>query len=136
MAERMSQAGSTFIDPKQREVNVAELLQGTVTTGSNLLDAAQAPSWEDLNHQEQMNVATSLMVGLEESAFLLADILARELRVVHEKRNICELSFLITKNTSSGFSDLKYNNIFICLYQNLTVDTMSQVKKVREPRDS
>nr|CAD7196611.1 unnamed protein product [Timema douglasi] len=73
MAQKMAQDIQTFPDPRQREAIVTELLHGVVVTGSNLLDSSQHPSWLDLSHKEQMRVATSLLMGLEENAFLLAD---------------------------------------------------------------
>ncbi|CAK9800214.1 Latrophilin Cirl [Anthophora plagiata] len=88
MAEKMAQDIRTYQDSNQREVSVTELLQGVVRTGSNLLDKAQMASWKDLSHQEQMRVATSLLIGLEENAFLLADTLMHEKTITHEGRNI------------------------------------------------
>ncbi|XP_076230338.1 latrophilin Cirl isoform X3 [Nomia melanderi] len=88
MAEKMAQDIRTYQDANQREVSVTELLQGVVRTGSNLLDKAQMPSWKDLSHQEQMRVATSLLTGLEENAFLLADTLMQEKTITHVGRNI------------------------------------------------
>ncbi|XP_011503866.1 PREDICTED: latrophilin Cirl-like [Ceratosolen solmsi marchali] len=88
MADRMNQDIQTYLDLGQREVSVAELLQGAVTTGSNLLDRAQSASWKDLSHREQMVVATSLLIGLEENAFLMANQLNYEKNIVHERRNI------------------------------------------------
>ncbi|XP_043281212.1 latrophilin Cirl-like isoform X3 [Venturia canescens] len=88
MAEKMAQDIRTYQDARQREVSVTELLQGVVRTGSNLLDKAQMASWNDLSHQEQMRVATSLLIGLEENAFLLADTLMHEKTIVQEGKNI------------------------------------------------
>ncbi|XP_072749833.1 latrophilin Cirl isoform X6 [Anoplolepis gracilipes] len=88
MAEKMALDIKTYQDSNQREVSVTELLQGVVRTGSNLLDKAQMASWKDLSHQEQMRVATSLLIGLEENAFLLADTLTHEKTIIHEGKNI------------------------------------------------
>ncbi|KAG5324856.1 LPHN protein, partial [Acromyrmex heyeri] len=88
MAEKMALDIKTYQDSNQREVSVTELLQGVVRTGSNLLDKAQMASWKDLSHQEQMRVATSLLIGLEENAFLLADTLLQEKTIMHEGKNI------------------------------------------------
>lgn len=90
MAEKMAQDIRTYQDARQREVSVTELLQGVVRTGSNLLDKAQMASWKDLSHQEQMRVATSLLIGLEENAFLLAHTLMHEKTIVQEGKNIRE----------------------------------------------
>ncbi|XP_029176788.1 latrophilin Cirl-like isoform X3 [Nylanderia fulva] len=88
MAEKMALDIKTYQDLNQREVSVTELLQGVVRTGSNLLDKTQMASWKDLSHQEQMRVATSLLIGLEENAFLLADTLMHEKTIIHENKNI------------------------------------------------
>lgn len=78
-------------DPQQREAIVTELLQAVVVTTSNLLDQYQQASWKDLTYKEQMNVATSLLIGLEENAFLLADTVNREKTVTQTEKNICKL---------------------------------------------
>ncbi|XP_020288544.1 latrophilin Cirl-like isoform X3 [Pseudomyrmex gracilis] len=88
MAEKMAVDIRTFQDPHQREANVQELLQGVLRTGSNLLDKAQMASWKDLSHQEQMRVATSLLTGLEENAFLLAETLTEEKTIIKQSKNI------------------------------------------------
>lgn len=88
MAHKMSDDIQTFPDPRQREAIVTELLHSVVKTGSNLLDSAQLASWRDLTHKEQMRVATSLLVGLEENSFLLADTVVREKTVTHAVKNI------------------------------------------------
>lgn len=92
ITERISKNIQTFPDPQQREAIVTELLQSVVKTTSNLLDSSQDASWKDLSHREQMRVATSLLVGLEENAFLLADTVIREKTVVQAVKNICEFS--------------------------------------------
>lgn len=88
MAQKMSIDIATFPDPRQREAIVTELLHGVVKTSSNLLDSSQLASWRDLTHKEQMRVATSLLVGLEENSFLLADTVIREKTVSHSAKNI------------------------------------------------
>ncbi|XP_046745914.1 latrophilin Cirl isoform X2 [Diprion similis] len=88
MAVKMKDNLKTYTDLKQQEVAVRELLQGVIITGSNLLDKTQLPSWKDLSHQEQMRVATSLLNGLEENAFLLADAYEQENTIVQKGENI------------------------------------------------
>ncbi|KAK0161858.1 hypothetical protein PV327_008263 [Microctonus hyperodae] len=103
MAEKMSQNIRNYQDPRQREVSVTELLQGVVRTGSNLLDKAQMASWKDLSHQEQMRVATSLLIGLEENAFLLADTLHHQKTIMQEGKNILmEVRVLDTRNIDNN----------------------------------
>lgn len=93
MAQKMSEDIQTFPDQRQREAIVTELLHGVVRTGSNLLDNSQHPSWRDLSYKEQMRVATSLLIGLEENAFLLADTVVREKVVEQTVKNISEFPF-------------------------------------------
>lgn len=95
MASKMALDIQTFPDARQREAIVTELLHGVVRTGSNLLDPAQLPSWRDLTHKEQMRVATSLLVGIEENSFLLADTVVREKTVPHKEKNICKYAIVI-----------------------------------------
>ncbi|XP_074098364.1 latrophilin Cirl isoform X2 [Cotesia typhae] len=103
MAEKMSQNIRNYQDPRQREVSVTELLQSVVRTGSNLLDTAQMASWKDLSHQEQMRVATSLLIGLEENAFLLAETLNQQRTFVQQGTNILmEVRVLEIRNIISG----------------------------------
>ncbi|XP_063929322.1 latrophilin Cirl isoform X2 [Zophobas morio] len=88
MAQKMSQDIQTFPDTRQREAIVTEMLSDVVKTGSNLLDSSQHPSWRDLSYKEQMRVATSLLIGLEENAFLLADTVMRKKTVDQIVKNI------------------------------------------------
>lgn len=86
----MSKDIQTFPDTRQREEIVTELLIDVAKTGSNLLDSSQHPSWRDLSYKEQMSVATSLLIGLEENAFLLADTVMSNKIVDKEFKNICK----------------------------------------------
>lgn len=86
--ERMMDDIETFSDQRQREAVVMELLNSVVKTASNLLDETQQHSWMDLSFEDQMRVATSLLTGLEDNAFLLADTIAAERNVVQKVKNI------------------------------------------------
>nr|XP_018896103.1 PREDICTED: latrophilin Cirl-like isoform X3 [Bemisia tabaci] len=88
MAQKMSKDILTVPDQQQREAIVTELLHSVVKIGSNLLDTSQHASWHDLTYDEQMRVASSLLVGLEENSFLLADTVNREKTVTHAVKNI------------------------------------------------
>lgn len=88
MSEKMTYDIETYPDQRQREAIVQELLHGVVKTGSNLLDATQHLSWLDLSFEDQMRVATSLLTGIEDNAFLLADTMNRERNVVQKVKNI------------------------------------------------
>ncbi|XP_066246898.1 latrophilin Cirl-like isoform X1 [Euwallacea similis] len=88
MTEKMSQDIQTFPDTRQREEIVGEMLGYVTKTSSNLLDATQDSSWKDLSYKEQMSVATSLLIGLEENAFLLADTVTSQKTVNRDEKNI------------------------------------------------
>lgn len=117
LAQKMSMSIQSFPDTRQREAIVTDLLLGVVKTGtnyvliiyilvfcfiiflltfsylssgSNLLDISQQASWKDLSHPAQMQVATSLLIGLEENAFLLAGAVLREKTIVQQSKNICK----------------------------------------------
>ncbi|XP_059609740.1 latrophilin Cirl [Phlebotomus argentipes] len=111
MSNKMAYDIETFPDQKQREAIVYELLHSVVRTAGNLLDATQAMSWLDLSHEDQMRVATSLLTGLEENAFLLADTIIREQSVVQRVKNILlSIRVLETRNiaTAEIFPDFSH----------------------------
>lgn len=83
------------LDFKLREQTVYDVLHCIVRTSSNLLDAQQQQAWIDLNNDDQMRVATSLLTGLEDNAFLLADAIIRERNVMQKVKNIRKFSFLL-----------------------------------------
>jgi latrophilin 1 len=66
-----------------------------VRTASNVIDRINRRSWGDLGRDEAGRAATSLMVGLEENAFLLADSVTKETILVKPTDNIRELNYLI-----------------------------------------
>lgn len=88
MAHKMSNNVQTVSDHRQREKMVSELLQNAVQVSSNVLDVSQQASWKDLSYKEQMRVASSLLIGLEENSFLLAETMTRENVVTHCMKNI------------------------------------------------
>ncbi|XP_050068101.1 latrophilin Cirl isoform X1 [Anopheles maculipalpis] len=99
MSQKMHYDIETIPDQRQREALVSELLNSVVKTGSNLLDQSQHASWLDLSVEDQMRVATSLLTGLEDNAFLLADTILREKHVVQKVKNILlSIRVLETRN--------------------------------------
>ncbi|XP_017066101.1 latrophilin Cirl [Drosophila eugracilis] len=103
VSEKMLHDKETFPDQRQREAMIMELLHCVVKTGSNLLDESQLSSWLDLNPEDQMRVATSLLTGLEYNAFLLADTIIRERSVVQKVKNILlSVKVLETKTIQSS----------------------------------
>jgi adhesion G protein-coupled receptor L1 len=90
MAQKINQDIQSFPDQRQREALVSELLHKVVITSSNLLDDSQHSSWNDLAYDEQMRIASSLMTGLEENAFLLADTMVAQKTVDERFKNVCK----------------------------------------------
>lgn len=88
LAKKMSNNIQTYPDQRQREAIVTELLHAVLRTGSNLLDISQLSSWHDLFFKEQMVVATSFLIGIEENSFLLADTVIYKKTITHKERNI------------------------------------------------
>ncbi|XP_030748603.1 latrophilin Cirl isoform X2 [Sitophilus oryzae] len=88
ITEKMAQDIQTFPDTRQREEIVSDMLSYVAKTSSNLLDVSQHSSWKELSYRDQMSVATSLLIGLEENAFLLADTVTSKKTVNKEFKNI------------------------------------------------
>lgn len=106
LARRMANDVIDFPDVAQREAMVTELVNIAVATGSNLVGGQQA-AWADLRPLEHRAAATSLLLGLEEAAFLLANNLHHEKTVRLAEANIREchhrhLCFYIHHNYLSG----------------------------------
>lgn len=106
LARRMANDVIDFPDVDQREAMVTELVNIAVATGSNLVGGQQA-AWADLRPLEHRAAATSLLLGLEEAAFLLANNLHHEKTVRHSEANIREChhrhhSFCIHHDYLSG----------------------------------
>lgn len=66
----------------------AELLQLILEAGSNLLEKARLDGWRDLSYADQMKIATDLLVGLEDNAFLLANVVTSEKILRKSVKNI------------------------------------------------
>ncbi|KAF7278827.1 latrophilin Cirl-like isoform X4 [Rhynchophorus ferrugineus] len=88
ITEKMAQDIRTVADTRQREEIVLEMLNHVAQTSSNLLDVRHHSSWKELSYKDQMSVATSLLIGLEENAFILADTVTGQKTVKKEFRNI------------------------------------------------
>ncbi|XP_050426241.1 latrophilin Cirl [Adelges cooleyi] len=101
----------TFPDKQQLEAMVTDLLQCVVRIGSNLLNATQYPSWRDLTFNEQMRVATNLLIGLEENSFLLADIMMKEKTITHSVKNILlSVRVISTQNVDTEVFPIPYSS--------------------------
>ena len=90
MAERMHYDIQGALNAEEKETMVTELVQNVVETGSNILARVNHMSWADLSQDDVAAAATSLMVGLEENAFLLADAVTTEKIIIKPTTNICK----------------------------------------------
>ena len=88
MAERMHFDIQAVSDQDQQERMVTDLVENVVLTASNILDKMNHMSWADLSSDDVAAAATSLMVGLEENAFLLADAVTTEKIIIKPTNNI------------------------------------------------
>ena len=69
---------------------VTDLVQNVVRVSSNLIGDKNHQSWIDLGRDEAGQAATSLMVAVEENAFLLADSVTSEKIIIKPTENIRE----------------------------------------------
>ena len=97
MAERMHFDIQAVSDQAQQERMVTELVENVVLTASNILDKMNHMSWADLSSDDVAAAATSLMIGLEENAFLLADAVTTEKIIIKPTTNIRKYCRAITR---------------------------------------
>lgn len=88
LTRKTAQDIQTFHDSRDREAFVTDMLKDVVNTSSYLIGNNALATWNDLSYEDQMSVASSLLIGLEENAFLLADTLSREKIVDQVFQNI------------------------------------------------
>ena len=69
---RLQSSGSVF---HNKESHIRQVLQNVLQSASNILEKSNRRAWLDLRPDRRMKVATSLLLALEESAFLLAGVL-------------------------------------------------------------
>ncbi len=81
------------IDPSRREAMVTDLVQNVVRVSSNLISDKNHQGWIDLGKDEAGQAATSLMVAVEENAFLLADSVTSEKIIIKPTENIRKFKF-------------------------------------------
>ena len=108
MAERMHFDIQSVASPSSRESMVTELVHNVVMTGSNVLDRVNHMSWADLTHDDVAAAATSLMVGLEENAFLLANAVTTEKIIIKPTTNNREYHLHIIDITTTVILSEKF----------------------------
>lgn len=104
LAENMAKEIQMFPESQQqegREADVYNLLHNIAWIGSNMLDVSQQPSWKDLSYKDQMLLATSLLINLEENSFLLADTMVKNETVTYCTKNML-LSVQVHKTKNVG----------------------------------
>lgn len=126
LAHQMQINIRTFSDPQQREAVVDDLLKSASQVSSNLLDESQHASWKDLSFKEQMQVASSLLIGLEENSFLLAETTAKGKKVTHCLKNIL-LSVQVLE--IGNVHDERFPTLFVTDGCSLKVDNWLQLHK-------
>lgn len=77
-------------DDRQKQTAVKLLTESIVEIVSNILDSRQADAWNDLPRFDQRYSAKSLLMSLEENAFLLADTMNEEELYRQAGRNMCK----------------------------------------------
>lgn len=88
LAHRLRQELYVIPSDEEKEAKVSELLQNVLKTASNLLEDEQIQSWQDLGTEKSNAFATALMVGIEESALLLAQTINNEKNLMESTNNI------------------------------------------------
>ena len=58
-----------------KESHIRQVLQNVLRSASNILEASNRQAWLDLSPDAQKKVATELLLGLDENAFLLAGVM-------------------------------------------------------------
>jgi latrophilin 1 len=58
-----------------KESHVRQVLQNVLRSASNILETSNRQAWTDLTAEAQKKVATELLLGLDENAFLLAGVM-------------------------------------------------------------
>lgn len=86
LALKMQTNIQTFSLYQQKEVVANDQLASIAQVSNNLLDVSH--HWKDLSYKEQVQMASSLLIGLEENSFLLAETIRRQKVVTHCLKNI------------------------------------------------
>jgi hypothetical protein len=87
---------------------VTDLVQNVVRVSSNLIGDKNHQSWIDLGRDEAGQAATSLMVAVEENAFLLADSVTSEKIIIKPTENIREYSIQKLSNSKTYWWQAKH----------------------------
>ena len=74
----------------KKEAFIQEVLLNIVRAGSNLLEDKNKEAWQDLNLTQQMKVCSSLLLAMEENAFLFAEVTNKPEILMESSYNVCK----------------------------------------------
>ena len=99
LAHRLRQDIYKLGSQEMKDIKVSKLLRDCLNVASNLLDNSQAAAWADLQGDRRASIATALIVGIEESALLLAETINNEKNIIEMTSNVlASVKILRSKN--------------------------------------
>ena len=99
LAHRLRQDIYKLGSQEIKDIKVSKLLRDCLNVASNLLDDSQAMAWADLHGDRRASIATALIVGIEESALLLAETINNEKNIIEMTSNVlASIKILRSKN--------------------------------------
>ena len=87
---RLQSSGTVF---HNKESHIRQVLQNVLQSASNILEKSNRRAWLDLRADRRMKVATSLLLALEESAFLLAGVLNQPTHILETYETLSKCQF-------------------------------------------
>ena len=102
------------IDASKRESMVTDLVQNVVRISSNLISEKNHQGWVDLGRDEAGQAATSLLVAVEENAFLLADSVTSEKIIIKPTENIRKLNLKSSLNIILKWLTMARISLLMC----------------------
>ena len=96
----------------KKEDYVQEVLLNIVRAGSNLLDHKNKEAWDDLQQGHQLKIASSLLLALEENAFLFADVTNQPEILMESSYNIRKFCqhFSFLAHNSCSLPSIEFSN--------------------------
>ena len=98
----------------KKEAFIQEVLLNIVRAASNLLDAKNREAWSDLEVAAQMKVASSLLLAVEENAFLFAEVTNQQEILMESSYNIRKQIIFISLQI---FKSRIYIFCFLCAHK-------------------
>jgi len=89
----------------KKEAFIQEVLLNIVRAGSNLLEDRNKEAWQDLDLAQQMKICSSLLLAMEENAFLFAEVTNKPQILMESSYNVLmAISVLNVKDIRNGSS--------------------------------